>query len=183
MNTSRNLDNKFQALETLLRSGRHEQARARQGVPFVVLLYPPDEEAQVRSRIRTLATKLELEGWCIHHFEPGPLLFEYLESIGKSKDVFDAERQDPNQLRSNIAIDCFIKRLVELGGELSARSAIFVRRAAGFYPHVNMHSLQERLVNKLKMTTVFFLPAVEADGNYYCFLGKQKTLKYRGHYI
>jgi len=177
------LDNKFQALETLLRSGRYEQVLVRQGVPFIVLLYPPQEEVQVRSRIRTLAKKLELDGWRIHHFEPEPLLFEYLESIGKSKDVFDAERQNPNQLRSNIATDCFIKRLVELGKESTTRSAVFVRRAAGFYPHVNIHSLQERLVNRLRTTTVFFLPAVETDGNYYLFLGKQKTLKYRGHYI
>ena len=183
MNTSRTLDNKFGELETLLLTEGYEQAQARIGVPFIVLLYPPEEEVQVRSRIGTLQKKLESSGWEIQYFQPEPLLFEFLESKGKSKDAFEAERKDPNQLRSNIAADLFIKCLTELGKEARAKSALFVRRAGGFYPHVNIHSLQERLVGSVKMTTVFFIPAVETEGNHYLFMGKEKTQKYRGHYI
>jgi len=106
MNTSKTLDNKFKELETLLLTGSYEQARARKG-PFIVLLYPPEEEVQVRDRIETLQKKLEAEGWEIQYFEPEPLLFEFLESKGKSKEAFEAERKDSNQLRSNIAKDLF----------------------------------------------------------------------------
>lgn len=183
MNTSRPLDNKFVELENLLLSKGYEQARARTGVPFIILLYPPEEEIQVRRRIGTLAKKLESNGWKIQYFEPEPLLFEFLDSKSKNKDAFEAERHDPNQLRSNIAVDLFIKRLTELGKEAKGKSVLFVRRAGGFYPHVNIHSLQERLVNVLKMTTVFFIPAIETEGNHYLFMGKEKTQKYRGHYI
>ena len=183
MNTSRTLDNKFVELENLLLSKGYEQARARTGVPFIILLYPPEEEVQVRLRIGTLGKKLESNGWKIQYFEPEPLLFEFLDSKGKSKDAFEAERQDPNQLRSNIATDLFIKHLTELGKVAKDKSVLFVRRAGGFYPHVNIHSLQERLVNVLKMTTVFFIPAIETEGNHYLFMGKEKTQKYRGHYI
>jgi len=183
LNTSKALDNKFAELETLLFSGGFEQARARTGVPFIILLYPPEEEIQVRRRIVTLGKKLESNGWKIQYFEPEPLLFEFLDSKGKIKDAFEAECQDPKQLRSNIATDLFIKRLTELGKEAEAKSALFVRRAGGFYPHVNIHSLQERLVNILKITTVFFIPAIQTEGNHYLFMGKEKTQKYRGHYI
>jgi len=183
LNTSRTLDNKFVELENLLLSKGYEQARARTGVPFIILLYPPEEEVQVRRRIGTLAKKLESNGFKIQYFEPEPLLFEFLDSKSKSKDAFEAERQDPNQLRSNIAVDLFIKRLNELGKEAKDKSVLFVRRAGGFYPHVNIHSLQERLVNVLKMTTIFFIPAIETEGNHYLFMGKEKTQKYRGHYI
>ena len=183
MNTSRPLDNKFVELENLLLSKGYEQARARTGVPFIILLYPPEEEIQVRRRIGTLAKKLESNGWKIQYFEPEPLLFEFLDSKSKNKDAFEAERHDPNQLRSNIAVDLFIKRLTELGKEAKGKSVLFVRRAGGFYPHVNIHSLQERLVNVLKMTTIFFIPAIETEGNHYLFMGKEKTQKYRGHYI
>jgi len=183
LNTSRPLDNKFVELENLLLSKGYEQARARTGVPFIILLYPPEEEIQVRRRIGTLAKKLESNGWKIQYFEPEPLLFEFLDSKSKNKDAFEAERHDPNQLRSNIAVDLFIKRLTELGKEAKGKSVLFVRRAGGFYPHVNIHSLQERLVNVLKMTTVFFIPAIETEGNHYLFMGKEKTQKYRGHYI
>lgn len=183
MNTSKTLDTKFQELESLLLMGGHEQARARTGVPFIILLYPLEEEVQVRSKIGTLQKKLEAGGWEIRCFEPEPLLFEFLELIGKSKEAFETERKDPDQLRSNIARDLFIKRLTEMGKEARAKSAIFIRRAGGFYPHVNIHSLQERLVGGVKMTTVFFIPAVETEGNHYIFMGKEKTLKYRGHYI
>ena len=183
MNTSRTLDNKFVELENLLLSKGYEQARARTGVPFIILLYPPEEEVQVRRRIGTLTKKLESNGWKIQYFEPEPLLFEFLDSKGKSKDAFEAERQDPNQLRSNIAVDLFIKRLTELGREAKDKSVLFVHRAGGFYPHVNIHSLQERLVNVLKMTAIFFIPAIETEGNHYLFMGKEKTQKYRGHYI
>lgn len=183
MNTSRTLDNKFGELETLLLTEGHGQARVRTGVPFIVLLYAPEEEVQVRSRIGTLQKKLESNGWEIQRFEPGSLLFEFLESKGKSKEAFEAERKDPSQLRSNIATDLFIKNLSELGKEPKPKSALFVRRAGGFYPHVNIHSLQERLSGRVKMTTVFFIPAVETESGYYLFMGKERTQKYRGHYI
>ena len=183
MNTSRTLDNKFFELENILLSKGYEQAQARTGVPFIILLYPPEEEVQLRRRVNTLAKKLESNGWKIQYFEPGPLLFEFLGSKGKAKDAFEAERQNSKQLRSNIAADLFIKRLTELGKEAKGKSVLFIRRAGGFYPHVNIHSLQERLVNVLKMTTIFFIPAIETEGNHYLFMGKEKTQKYRGHYI
>ncbi len=183
MSTSQTLDNKFTELENLLLSNGFEQAQARTGVPFIILLYPPEEEIPVRRRIDTLGKKLESNGWKIQYFEPGPLLFEFLDSKGKAKDAFDAERQDSKQLRSNIAVDLFIKRLSELGKGAKGKSVLFIRRGGGFYPHVNIHSLQERLVNVLKTTTVFFIPAIEIEGNHYLFMGKEKTQKYRGHYI
>lgn len=164
-------------------SGAHEQARARTGVPFITLLYPPEEEHPVRDRIDALAQKLVSKGWEVGFFQPEPLLFEFLRSRGKLEEAFDLERNNPKQIRSNIAVDLFMKRLAELGGEAKLRSVIFVRRAGGFYPHVNLHSLQERLVNRVKRTTVFFLPAVETAGNHYFLLGVEKTQKYRGHYL
>lgn len=183
MITSKPLDKKFEELEELLVSGGSEQIKIRRGVPFIVLLYPPEEELQVRSRIDTLKRKLETVGWDIQSFQPEPILFKFLDSKGKLKDVFEAERQDPQQLRSKMASDLFIKHLVELGKSFNPKSAIFIRRAGGFYPHVNIHSLQEQMVNKVKKTTVFFIPAIETEGQEYIFLGKVRTQKYRGHYI
>jgi len=183
LNTSKTFENKFVELESLVLGGGFEQARARTGVPFIVLLYPPEAEAKVRRMIITLAKKLESGGWKIHYFEPEPLLFQFLEDRGKSKEAFDFERADPNQLRSNIAMDLFIKHLVKLGEQAEPGSIIFIRRAGGFYPHVNIHSLQERIAGRVKTTTIFFIPAVETEGNHYLFMGKEKTQKYRGHYI
>ena len=177
------MDNKFKELEILLISGGYEQARSRIGVPFIILLYPPEEEIKARRRISTLDKKLESNGWKILYFEPEPLLFEFLESKGKIKDAFETERKDHKQLRSSMAVDLFIKRLTELGNVAKDKSLIFVRRAGGFYPHVNIHSLQERLVNSVKMTTIFFIPAIETEGNHYLYMGKEKTQEYRGHYI
>lgn len=161
----------------------YKQAQVRTGVPFIVLLYPPEEEIEVRRRITTLTRKLESQKWEIQYFEPEPLLFDFLESKGKNKDAFETERKDHKQLRSNIAADLYIKRLTEMGKLHGVKRAIFIRRAGGFYPHVNIHSLQERLVNNVKVTTVFFIPAVETEGNDYLFMGKERTPKYRGHYI
>jgi hypothetical protein len=183
MITSKPLDEKFKELEELLVSGKAEQIRARRGVPFIILLYPPEEEIQVRSRIDTLKRKLEAAGWNIQSFQPEPILFKFLESKGKLQDVFEAERQDPQQLRSKMAFDLFVKNLTEIGRESIPKTAIFVCRAGGFYPHVNIHSLQEQLVNKVKKTTVFFIPAIETEGQEYIFLGKVRTQKYRGYYI
>jgi len=183
MSISELLDKKFKELEELLVSGGAEQIKARRGVPFIILLYPPDEELQVRSRIDTLKRKLETAGWDIQTFQPEPILFKFLESKGKLKDVFEAERQDPQQLRSKMASDLFVNHLADLGKDFNPRTAIFIRRAGGFYPNVNIHSLQEQLVNKVKKTTVFFIPAIETEGQEYIFLGKVRTQKYRGYYI
>jgi len=189
MTTSKLLDEKFKELEELLVSGKAEQIRARRGVPFIILLYPPEEEIQVRSRIDTLKRKLETAGWNIKVFQPEPILFKFLESKGKLQDVFEAERQNPQQLRSKMAFDLFVKNLTEIGRESTSlsgqagKTAIFVCRVGGFYPHVNIYSLQEQLVNKVKKTTVFFIPAIETEGQEYIFLGKVRTQKYRGYYI
>jgi len=183
MITSKPLGEKFKELKELLVSGRAEQIRARQGVPFIILLYPPEDELQVRSRIDMLKRKLETGGWNIQSFQPEPILFKFLESKGKLKDVFEAERQDPLKLRSKMAFDLFVKHFAELGKDSIPKTAIFVRRAGGFYPHVNIHSLQEQLVNKVKKTTVFFIPAIETEGQEYIFLGRVRTQKYRGYYI
>jgi len=183
MITSKLLDEKFKELEKLLVSGKVEQIRTRQGVPFIILLYPPEEEIQVRSRIDTLKRKLETAGWNIQLFQPEPILFKFLESKGKLQDAFEAERQDPKKLRSKIAFDLFVKKLAEIGREAIPKTAIFIWRAGGFYPHVNIHSLQEQSVNKVKKITVFFIPAIEAEGQEYVFLGKVRIQKYRGYYI
>lgn len=183
MITSKPLDKKFNELEKLLVSGGAEQIKVRRGVPFIVLLYPPDKELQVRSHIDTLKRKLEAEGWDIQSFQPEPILFKFLESKGKLKDVFETERKDSQQLRSKIASDLFVKHLADMGKDFKPKNAIFIRRSGGFYPHVNIHSLQEQLVNKVKKTTVFFIPAIETEGQEYIFLGKIRTQKYRGYYI
>ena len=60
MITSRPLDSKFKELEGLLIADEAEQVRAGQGVPFITLLYPPEEELQVRSRIDALKRRLEI---------------------------------------------------------------------------------------------------------------------------
>ena len=183
MITSRPLDSKFKELEGLLIADEAEQVRAGQGVPFITLLYPPEEELQVRSRIDALKRRLEIANWNIQSFQPEPILFKFLESKGKLKDVFEAERQDPQQLRSKMAFDLFVKHLAELGKDFIPKTAIFIWRAGGFYPHVNIYGLQEQLVNRIKKTTVFFIPATETEGPEYIFLGKVRTQKYRGHYI
>jgi hypothetical protein len=183
MITSNPLDRKFNELEKLLVSGGTEQIKARRGVPFIVLLYPPDEELEVRSRINTLKKKLEASGWNIQIFQPEPILFKFLKSKGKLEEAFEAERQEPQQLRSKVASDLFVKHLADLGRDYDQKTAIFIQRAGGFYPHVNIHSLQEQLVNKVNKITVFFIPAIETQGQEYIFLGKVRTQKYRGHYI
>ncbi len=180
---SRLLNSKFKELEGLLVSGGAEQIRARQGVPFITLLYSPEEELEVHSRIDALKRRLETADWNIQSFQPEPILFRFLESKGKLKDVFESERQDPQQLRSKMAFDLFVKHLAEMGKDFAPKTAIFIRRAGGFYPHVNIYSLQEQLVNKIKKTTVFFIPATETEGPEYIFLGEVRTQKYRGHYI
>jgi len=183
MSISEILDHKFSELEKLLLTEAYKQCRISRGAPFISLLYPPNEEINVRKRINLLAKKLESSGWKIYYFEPEPHLYEFLASKGKSQDSFEAERKDPAQLRSAIAVDLYLQKLSEIGGEDKEKNVIFIRRAGGFFPHVNLHSLQEKLVDKVKMTAVFFIPAVELDGNQYLFLGTEKTQKYRGVFI
>jgi len=96
MITSKPLDEKFKELKELLVSDKAEQIRARRGVPFIILLYPPEEELQVRSRIDILKRKLETTGWNIQSFQPEPILFKFLESKGKLKDVFDEDETHSN---------------------------------------------------------------------------------------
>jgi len=183
MSISEILDHKFNELEKLLTTEAYKQSRISRGGPFISLLYPPDEEVNVRKRINLLAKKLESSGWKIYFFEPEPHLYKFLESKGKAQDAFETERQNPAQLRSAIAVDLYLKKLSEIGNEDKEKHILFVLRAGGFFPHVNLHSLQEKLVDKIKMTTVFFIPAVEIEGHQYLFLGTEKTQKYRGIFI
>jgi hypothetical protein len=182
LNSSIILDAKFKELETLLFTTNPRDIQVT-GAPFIVLLYPPESEIDARRRISILTSKLESRGRMVRVFEPGPVLFQHLDSLGKCKEAFDAERRDHTQMRSIMAAKLYIQELERLDKEADPNTIIFVTRAGGFYRHINIFTLLERLASVVATPTVLFIPASNTTKDDYLFLGIEETQKYRGHYI
>jgi hypothetical protein len=178
------LDNKFKSLETTLLTTDLKRIKTSWGGPFVILLYPPERELDVRRRIAILANKLEADGQRVDFFEPGPILYQHLAVKGKCKEAFDAERHDHKNLRSKMAADLYVQRLSELDENADSSTVIFVKRSGGFYPHIAIHTLLDKLASRTKTLMVFFVPGEETkDPYYYLFLGIVQNQKYKGRYI
>jgi len=182
MNTQLNLDEKIKSLEEFLLTGAHLQTRRNIG-PFIDLLYSPDEEPRCPDAVRSFGERLAARGWKVDVFQPEPILYAFLRERGKLQDVFQAEQKGEQNERAQLAARQLQQAIVSLGADESPQSILLICRAGGFFPHVGIHQLHERLVNVVKRTTVFFIPATEITPTSFLFLGCEQTLKYRAHYI
>lgn len=183
MSTRRSLDKKFTELEEILLQG-YDSIGRRVGVPFIVLIYPPDEELTCRREIENLRTKLTSRGLTVRSLNAARLLLEKLREDGVLEEAITAEKENPSQVPnlSGFFLRALRVRIEELAALPGERPVIFLERVGSFYRLASVRTLQEQLVGRIRVPLVIFVPADDRNGQY-LLLGLEKTEKYRAQYI
>ncbi|MBN1936955.1 MAG: DUF1788 domain-containing protein [Anaerolineae bacterium] len=179
----RSLQAKFEQLEDLLVNHRQTLAQ-NTGVPFVRLVYQPDEENECRRLYETLARALAQRHVAVNTVSCRGAIFVHYEARGRLDQLFELEQTDPARLQAGMARHArqeLEQRLEQAILSLNGDGIIFVVDAAFVYPYFQLDSVLDAITNRVipPMALVVFYPGeVNVDGQL-MFLGQRPSGYYR----
>jgi len=179
----RPLPEKFEELEDLL---LHHRATLAQntGVPFVRLVYRPDEEIECRRRRELLERTLKREGLAVETVSCRGATFVHYERRGRLDQLFELERTEGGRLKASIvkhARQELVARLLAATKRLNGDGVIFLVDVAFVYPYLHLAPILDDCVNQITppMALALFYPGeVDVDGRL-LFLGVRPSGYYR----
>ena len=181
------LSPKFLELETLLLEQRHLLS-LHSGVPFILLVYDPEDEHWCQARQVELQEKLRFKGLDVIEHRLNTFIFEYYEQKGQLERIFELDR-DParrDELRQMISTAYereLVKRIEDNAHQADLeRSVIFLTGVASIYPFARISNLLNTLENRVKVPLVVFYPGSERDGKL-SFLNQEPHVGYRARRI
>lgn len=158
---------KFAELEKLLINQRHTLA-LHAGVPFVLLIYSPNEERRCREEQAHLMTKLADAGLVVRQIPMDTFVFDHYAEIGLLDKVFEKERTQPGDVYRDLAKNyrpALVQHIIKAADALDGQDAIlFLTQVAHLYPFVRVSNLLNDLENRVKLPLVIFYPGEELDG-------------------
>ena len=180
---------KFTELEKLLLRDRRTLA-LHAGVPFVLLIYEPDQERRCREEQQHLRVKLQDARLTVHEIGVDTFIFDHYAEIGLLEKIFEKEPKEPESVYRDLARNyrpALVEHIIEQAEPLEEQDAvIFLTQVAHLYPFVRVANLLEDLENRIQVPLVVFYPGQELD-NELRFLGLENSdgphSKYRARRI
>lgn len=181
---SMSLQEKFTELEELLLN-RRRQLSIYAGVPFVLLVYPPESERECRREQEHLFEKLRAKEVKLKVIPVNRLLFESLLQNEVLEDVFQLEREDESFMSEQLSIlynDALVDKIKQTTEKAASDSVLFLTRVASLYPFVRIGSFLSELENKINNPLVVFYPGSERERKLH-FLNMLEETYYRARKI
>lgn len=179
----RPLQDKFSELESLLL--HHRQVLAQNtGVPFVRLVYRPEDEADCTRRRQTLARVLASEGVRVETLSCKRAMFAHYEEAGRMEQLFELEQTDPEWLARNIgqhARSVMVGRILQAVDTLEGDGVIFVVDTAFAYPYLSLSGVLHDVTNRITSprALVLFYPGEQNVDGELLLLGRRPSGTYR----
>jgi hypothetical protein len=179
----RPLAEKFEELENLLLHHRGTLAQ-NTGVPFVRLVYRPDEEVECRRRRELLERTLRREGVAVETASCCGAIFAHYEQRSRLDQLFELERTEGDRLSVSIARHGrreLTDQLLTAAERLKGDGVVFLVDAAFLYPYLHLAPVLEDCTNCITppLALVVFYPGeVDVDGQL-LFLGVRPSGYYR----
>jgi hypothetical protein len=179
----RPLPEKFDELERLLLSDRTILAQNR-GVPFMRLVYRPDEEGDCTRRRDVLKRALEGRNIPVALVSCRDVMFAHYERRNRLEQLFQLEATAGDQLAENIAGHAkqeLMQRILAAAHDLGTDGVIFLTDVAFLYPYLHLGTVLDDCTNCIRppMVLVIFYPGeVDVEGRLK-FLGIRPTSYYR----
>lgn len=179
----RPLQDKFDLLENLLLHHRDTLAQ-NTGVPFLRLVYRPDEEEACRHQCETLTRVLESKGTRVETVSCKGVMFAHYERRGRLEGLIDLERTDPEWLQKNIGPHArgeVVDRLLQGAERLGGDGVLFVVDTAFAYPYLSLAGVLHDVTNRIQppMALVLFYPGEENADGQLLLLGRRPSGTYR----
>jgi len=179
----RPLRQKFDELEDLLLHHRRTLAQ-NTGVPFLRLVYQPEEEISCQRLQGILARTLARKGIRIETVSCRGVIFTHYEQRQQLDWLFELEQAEGDQLSASIAKHArreLTERLLRATERLQGDGVIFLTDVAFLYPYLNLSTVLDDCTNHIvpPMALVIFYPGeIDAD-NRLLFLGQRESGYYR----
>ena len=184
----RALPEKFEDLERWLLGDRALLAQST-GVPFIRLVYRPDEEADCVRRRGLLRRTLEGRGVKVQTVSCRDVIFAHYERRGRLEQLFQLEATADPELGDNIAghaaqeLTTRLMQAVEsLGnGRGTHDGVVFLTDVAFLYPYLHLGPILDNCTNCIQppMALAVFYPGEVDLENRLMFLGVRPTSYYR----
>src|SRR2546425_11389628 len=155
---------KFRELEQALLQDRHLLS-THSGVPFLLLVYSPEQERLCRELQAELMEKLRVRGMPVIEHRLDTFIFDYygarFSKRGGVKVLFDLERDDPDALRrmvGGIYEERLVGSILSTASRAAPNGAIFLSGVAAMYPFGRVSNLLMALENRITLPLVVFYP-------------------------
>jgi len=179
----RPLQEKFEELEDLLFHHRGTLVQ-NLGVPFVRLVYRPEEEVECCRLRERLARTLQRDGILLETVSCRRAIFAHYEQRGRLDQLFEMEGVEGDRLSANIARHArqeLVHQLLAATERLKGDGVIFLVEVAFVYPYLHLGPVLDDCVNRITppmALTLFYPGEVDVDGRL-LFLGVRPSGYYR----
>ena len=179
----RPLRENFEELEDLLLNHRRTLDQ-NTGVPFVRLVYRPEEEPKCHRLWQSLARTLEQKGVPVETVSCRDVIFAYYERTGRLEQLFEMESTEGQRLSDHIAQRAHQEltgRLMAAVERLGEDGVIFLTETALAYPYLSLSSVLEDCTTCIipPMALVVFYPGEVDVDKRLLFLGQRPSGYYR----
>lgn len=174
------LREKFEELAELLIKNRDNLAQGT-GVPFVRLLYHPDEELEARELTKLLGQKLTKAGFLPVEIWCGEYPFKYYQQKNRLELRLKTAEEHHSQAIAEMGKHAEADLLAEIIRQAEAaddRTVILLTETGLLYPFAQLSGILLGCENKVNVPLVVLYPATVEGGNV-LFMGKREPGYYR----
>ena len=135
-------------------------------MPYLIFLYDPEAEYELRKQVTLLETRLHQKGKCVHRISLAECLDDAMKSQRLLSEWFEAEREQGTDtiidtIHSVLAeysplVELVAARLPAVGDPLC--DIAFILRTGALFPVYRTFSLLEQLKGRMKIPAVLFYP-------------------------
>lgn len=172
------LQEKFNQLEDLLLNHR-ESIGIHNGVPFIMLIYSPENEIECRKKINNIKEKLESKNLNVLNIPINIAIFDYLKKEEILEQLIEFDQDSPKEVREDLFNRCklFLKDYILNDIQLNSPDVVLVSNVAGLYPYYRVSNLLTSLEKEIKIPFVIFYPGEVKDDKLY-FMGELESNEY-----
>lgn len=174
------LQEKFNVLEDMLLSKR-ETIGVHTGTPFILLIYDPKIQNDCKNEIKNLTEKLSAHNLKVLEISVGKFIFESLEKDDRLEQVFEYERESPEEVKEELTNRCkhYIKDwiLEKINAEMPV-DVVFLTDVAGLHPYYRVSAILDSLENEIKIPFIVFYPGMKKENDKLYFLGEYESSEY-----
>jgi len=174
------LRDKFDELTELLLSHRDSLAQGT-GVPFVRLLYHPDEELETRELTQLLTQKLTKAGYLPAEIRCGEYPFKYYQKKKLLEVRLKSAEQYPSESVEEMgrhAEEELLAEIIRQAESATDKTILLLTETGLLYPFAQLSGILSGCENKVHVPLVILYPATVDEGRI-LFMGRREPGYYR----
>jgi len=171
------LKGKFKNLKQMLTQQIH-LINQFSGIPFVILIYDPQDQKECYENIEDLTKKFEKKGKKVLKIPIGDFVFKYFEEQNKMEEIIEYDKTEPEIVRQELSNVCekYFNNFIHSEIEKDNPDLIFFTNVGGLYPYSRLSNILKNL-EKIKIPIIAFYPGKIVNDELY-FLNKYKSDDY-----